>query len=79
MSENMYSDYGVIKDLAYGNSKSRVEFSVENFIIDFVDKAKLELCKKPEGIFIYIILLKIEIIIIFMFDVFINNRIYNYS
>ena len=32
LSENMYTSFGVKSALAYGNSKSRVEFSIENVI-----------------------------------------------
>ena len=38
----MYEDYGVVETLAYGNSKSRVEFSIENIVMDFADKSKVE-------------------------------------
>jgi len=38
----MYTSFGVKSALAYGNSKSRVEFSIENVIPDFVDRNKIE-------------------------------------
>ena len=47
LSENMSSDYGVVDALAYGNSKSRVEFSIENIIMDFVNEKKVEESKRP--------------------------------
>jgi hypothetical protein len=43
----MEKDFGVSRVLAYGNSKSRVEFSVVHFLSDLMEEQKLKLTRLP--------------------------------